>query len=350
RVESRGAWWFPYTFDFALASGMNLRLHRPWYSAMAQGQATSLFIRLAQATGDNSWRIAADRSFAALRLGISAAGPWVTHRDVNGRLWLEEYPSAPPSGSGRVLNGHVFAMYGAWDLWSVTRSAAAAAVFADAAATVKRYIRSYRNAGWASSYALRGRSPTEKYHTIHVDQLLHLHAMTGDASFAAMAETLQADFPAPKQNAAVLLAAGQHTGVHFGSTKTGTVTDRRLIALRAPSVGTADLRRRIGGQPGYWYHLNAGSLRNYWVQEVAGVRATLAPVSTVNYLARRTVRLAAGTHTVCAARRCSVARLAAASNASIGSIGWIRGRRAVRVTSGQLRNWWLPLTSRTTVR
>ena len=38
RVESRGAWWFPYPFDYPLASGMNYTQQQPWYSAMAQGR------------------------------------------------------------------------------------------------------------------------------------------------------------------------------------------------------------------------------------------------------------------------------------------------------------------------
>jgi hypothetical protein len=349
RVVSRGAWWFPYPFDYPLASNLNYTMRQPWYSAMAQGQAISLFVRLAQATGDASWRTAANNAFAALRLGFSAAGPWVTHRDGNGRLWLEEYPNRTPGTSGRVLNGHLFAMYGLWDYWSLTRSAAAAALFADAAATVKRYIRNFRNPGWASSYGLRGLAPTEKYHTIHVDQLLHMHALTGDATFASMAEGLQSDFPSPRQPATILLATGQHTGIRFGGPTGGTVLGRRLLGLRAGSAAPVDQRRRIAGQPGFWYHVTAGQLRDYWVQEVPGVRATLTPVSTVNYLAIRVVRMAAGPHRVCTATKCRVTRVSSAMRSRVGAIGWIRGERAVRVTTGPVKNKWLLLSSRTTL-
>jgi len=313
---------------------------------MAQGEALSLFIRLAQATGDNSWRIAADKTFLSLRLGFTAGGPWVTHRDGNGRLWLEEYPWRTPSGSGRVLNGHIFAMYGVWDYWFATRSGIAANLFTDAAATVKRYaLANFRNPGWASSYALRGTTPTEKYHTIHVDQLLHLHAMAGDAAFATAAESLQADFSAPAQHATVLFGAAQHTGVRFGATAAGTVTGRRLISLRRPSIAAADERRRIGGQPGYWYHISSGSLKDLWVQEVPGVRATLKPVSTINYLGVRVVRIASGPHRVCTARVCSLTRPSAPVRIRAGAIGWIRGERAVKLVAGRLAGWWLPLGS-----
>jgi len=33
----------------------------------------------------------------------------------------------------------------------------------------------------------------------------------------------------------------------------------------------------------------------------------------------------------------------------VGAIGWIRGERAVKITAGRLKNWWLPLTPRTTL-
>ena len=347
-VESRNAWWFPYPFDFPLGSNMRLTLNQPWYSAMAQGQALSLFIRLAQATGDSSWRVAADRTFESLRLGFSAAGPWATHRDGNNQLWLEEYPARTPTQSGRVLNGHMFAMYGLWDYWFVTRSSNAAALFDAAGATVRRYVlRNFRNTGWASSYALRGLAPAEGYHNTHVDQLLHMHALSGDPTFSAMAEVLQQDFSVPAQRAPVLLVAAQHTGVRFAGTTSGQVTGRKLIALRASAFVSIDQRRRIGNQPGYWYHVTSGSLRGFWVQEVAGVRATIAPVSLVHYLAPRAVRMEAGAHQVCTASGCSLARLTARSSAPIGSIGWIRGRRAVLISGGPLRNWWLPMTART---
>lgn len=349
-VESRGAWWFPYPFDFPLGSGLNGLMRAPWYSAMAQGQAMSLFCRLAEATGDSRWRQAADHAFASLQLGYSATEPWATWRDGNGMLWLEEYPGPTMSASGRILNGHLFATYGVWDYWHTTRSPAAAALFDAALRTVRRYVlNGFRNPGWASSYGLRGDVPAEKYHAIHISQLLHMHALTGDASFAAMAETLHGDFSAPDQRATIRLTRGTHTGVQVASSSTGVVTARRTVRLSRWSEAPIDQRRRIRGQPGYWYRVTAGMFAGYWVQEVPSVCATRAPVSAVSYVALRFVRMRAGVWSAYTARSARTIRLARASSAPVSAIGWINGRAAVAVSAGALRGYWLPLTAGATL-
>jgi D-glucuronyl C5-epimerase-like protein len=349
-VESRGAWWFPYPFDYPLSSGLNNVMRAPWYSAMAQGQATSLFARLADATGETRWRDAADHAFASLQFGYSATEPWATWRDGNGMLWLEEYPGPTMSTSGRVLNGHLFATYGVWDYWRTTRSPAAAALFDMALRTVRRYVlNGFRNPGWASSYGLRGDVPAERYHAIHINQLLHMHALTGDPVFATMAETLHRDFSSPGQTATIRFARGVHTGVHFASASTGAVTARRTVRLSRWSEAPIDSRRRIWGQPGYWYRVTAGMLAGYWVQEAPSVRATRAPVSAVPYVGTRWVRLRAGTWSAYTAQRARTIRLSRASLAPVSAIGWINGRAAVAVSAGALRGYWLPLTAGATL-
>ena len=45
KVASRGAWFFPYPFNFALHGIAADTMVAPWYSGMAQGQALSLFVR-----------------------------------------------------------------------------------------------------------------------------------------------------------------------------------------------------------------------------------------------------------------------------------------------------------------
>jgi hypothetical protein len=350
-VESRGAWWYPYPFDFPLGSNLNMTMRRPWYSAMAQGQVLSLFVRLHQATGNSYWKIAADKTFLSLRLGYAAGVPWVTHRDGAGRLWMEEYPGPTPATSSRVLNGHLFTVYGLWDYWYLTRSAPAASLFDQSARTTHRYVLSgFRNRGWASSYGLRGDAPTEKYHVIHVNQLLHLHALSGSPVFATMAEVLHGDFTAPSVRATVSFAATAHTGVGFRSTSNGLVSRRKLVRLSAVSTAPADQRRRIGGQPGFWYRISTGALAGYWVQEAPGVRATRRPVATVNYFGARAVRMAPGSYRLFTTGRSRVIRLTAASGAPVTSTGWIDGRRAVLLSAGTGRGWWLPLGPGTTMR
>jgi hypothetical protein len=343
-IESRGAWWFPYPFDFPLSSGIGFTMEAPWYSAMAEGQALSLFVRLADVTGQQRWRDAADGAFAALRLDYSGSVPWGTWRDGNDMLWLEEYPGHTMSTSSRVLNGHLFAIYGVWEYWRQTQSSVAAALFRDAVRTVRRYVlRGFRNPGWASSYGLRGDVPSDRYHAIHVNQLLHLHALTGDPVFATMAETLHDDFSVPAQVTRIEFTAGRHTGVQFTSPAEGEVVSRRTIRLNDASMAPVDQRRRIWGQRGYWYRVTAGSLTGRWVQEVPLIRATPGPVAAVSYFADRTVVIPKGGYSGYTATRHRTITLRHTSTAPVSQIGWINGRSAVAVAAGTLRGYWLPL-------
>jgi hypothetical protein len=341
-IESRGAWWFPYPFDFDLRGDPDTLMEAPWYSAMAQGQVLSLFTRLAGVTGDARWSTAADSVFASLLLPVSDAEPWAVHTDADGFLWLEEYPRLPQPRSEQVLNGHLFALYGVWDYWRATGSAEAAALFDGSATTVAQYVPSeFRNPEWASDYSLFSDLPHERYHGIHVNQLHHLHALSGASVFANLGDTLHKDFSTPDQRGTLRFSEAKHTGVRFSA---GNVTTRRTITLPRVSAAPFDKRRRITGQPGYWYHVTAGALANFWVQEVPNVRATVAPVSSVPYFMSRRVVLAAGTHTAHDGTKTKTITLSRPSSAPVGRIGWRNGRVAVLVSAGSLSGYWLPLT------
>lgn len=82
----------------------------PWYSAMAQGLAMSVFVRAAMETGDDAFITAAKR--AAEPFGSDVADGGVV---TMGGRWLEEYPDRR-----HVLNGSMFAAFGLWDLMRAT--------------------------------------------------------------------------------------------------------------------------------------------------------------------------------------------------------------------------------------
>ena len=85
RVESRGGWYYPYDFDFAVHGDTTETLTAPWYSGMAQGLALSAFTRLFQATGDPAWKTAADATYASLDntpVEGEPFGSWVSSVEV----------------------------------------------------------------------------------------------------------------------------------------------------------------------------------------------------------------------------------------------------------------------------
>lgn len=191
-VYARGAVYFPYRFDFALLGNPDDLMSAPWYSAMAQGQALSGFVRLYLATQDERWRQAADLAFASFTWPRAEGEPWTVFVDADGYLWLEEYPKDPPL---QVLNGHIYAIFGLYEYFELTGSPVALQLLRGALATVKHYGESFRNPGRLSAYDLRVRATNAKYHAIHIKQLRLLAEITGDATFNHLADEFAADSP-----------------------------------------------------------------------------------------------------------------------------------------------------------
>ena len=96
-TRAGSAWYFPYPFSFDPHGLVTERRFGPWYSAMAQGQALSLFVRLAETTGELQYRTAAGAVFTTFLRPQGQATPWTVWVDHAGYLWLEEYPV-----SGRI--------------------------------------------------------------------------------------------------------------------------------------------------------------------------------------------------------------------------------------------------------
>ena len=194
RVESNEAWFFPYPFDFPLHGGRDV-MRAPWFSAMAQGHALSLFVWLHEATGSQRWLSAAEATFESLLLVGSAEGlPSVVHT-FEGNLWLEEYPRWPSETSGHALNGHIFAIYGVYDYYLASQDTRALSVFRRAASTVLAVFDQIRVPGEVSRYCLSHQEPADSYHSTHVSQLEMLRRMTSDARFGAASRALERDHP-----------------------------------------------------------------------------------------------------------------------------------------------------------
>ena len=212
------AWYLPYPFDFYLHGRQAERMAAPWYSAMAQGQAITLFVRLFEVTNDQTYRAAADGVFASFLRPKAGFSPWVVWVDSYRHLWLEEYPK---QAADRTLNGHLFATFGMWDYWRLTQDERAKTLYQGALTTVANYFTTFRTAKWISQYCLS--HPTvlnDTYHLIHISELLRAFTMTRGLAFLRLAETLMSDYPPPSVTGSVRFAAGTHQGVKFNSNGT----------------------------------------------------------------------------------------------------------------------------------
>lgn len=258
-----GAWYLPYPFRFDLHGLAGESMVPPWFSAMAQGQALSLFVRLYEVTGEPQYRTAADAVFASFLRPRATSRPWTVWIDTSGYLWLEEYAGPRPD---RTYNGQIFAAWGLWDYWRLTDDPRAGRLWDGALTTIAAYAPTIRNPRWISSYCLSHQwSTVWTYHEIHIQQLATLYTLSHDARFAQYAETFVQDYPPPVVHGVVRFAVGVHTGYVFAAD--GRVVRRATVTLIRPSSAPADQRIRVRGQPGLWYRMTAGALAGYYVQE-----------------------------------------------------------------------------------
>jgi heparosan-N-sulfate-glucuronate 5-epimerase len=105
RPDGAAVWIFDFDLDFYGPQA-------PWISAMAQGEAVSLLLRLALMENRNDYEPTARAAINVMDLEVAQNGV-LDHLD-DGDALLEEYPTKPPS---RVLNGHIFALLGALDFF-----------------------------------------------------------------------------------------------------------------------------------------------------------------------------------------------------------------------------------------
>jgi hypothetical protein len=285
-----GGWYISYPFNFDLHGIPSARVYAPWYSSMAQGQALSLFVRLYDVTGQSQYRTAADGVFTTFLLPRGKAAPWTVFVDASGYLWLEEYAGPVPD---RTYNGHMFAAWGIWDYWRLTKDDRARRLWDGALSTAGIYAQAFRTPLWVSKYCLAHRVLSASYHAAVIGEFATLYTMSRNPGFALNVDNYEDDYPPFGVSGNVHFAAGTHSGVTFNSA--GGVRSRRLLFLRSASWAPANQRIRVKGQPGFWYRITAGGLAGYYVQEKpSGTIVLMGRYLTHNWAPARTAAMASG--------------------------------------------------------
>lgn len=353
RVESAGAWYYPYDFDFAVHGDTTQMLVAPWYSAMAQGQALSVFTRLFEVTSDPSWRLAADATFLSLLQQPEGTAPFASRVDSAGRLWLEEYPRYPVQDSEMVLNGHIYAMYGLHDYWQLTGDANARSIFLGALSTIEKSVMTgFRRPGWLSVYSLRHQLNTLSYHPVHIGQFLVVWRMTRDARWLDTATAFRTDYPTSSQSGQLRITPRVRTMYRIGSS--GAVSSSRTVSFSRNTSAPFDRRQRLKGGP-IAYRISAGAYTGWWVAEGFGVAWGLGAVDRHGYLPETPVVFRAGA-TFTAYRLDSRGEVVGSKTITIGATrssqaptrysAIVTGRPSYYFHSGALAGYWLPLQSK----
>jgi len=165
-------WWHNY-FE------VKYKITPPWASAMAQGEVISLYLRMYQLLGDESLLATAVKAYRFMQCDDIPGA--VRRFDEQGNLWLEEYPSDPPSF---VLNGFIYALFGIIDIYRITGMPEAKADIDRCLSTLKNRLHDF-DAGYWSYYDLQKRELVRYYYqqNVHVPQLEILYQLTGEPLF-----------------------------------------------------------------------------------------------------------------------------------------------------------------------
>jgi hypothetical protein len=197
--DASGATWFPYKFRHTPGNKIDMGI--PWYSGMAQGMMLSTLVNLYETTGNTYWKTQADRVFRSYQVPKKNGQPWFQDQVLRGSkvyMWFEEYVGTNIPSS-HVVNGHIYAAWGAYDYYRLTKNPTAQWMFNTSATTIRDYFTSYRRPGTVSWYAASPygqyvwRAPAS-YHKGVTNQLAILGRQTGDPAFATQSALLKADY------------------------------------------------------------------------------------------------------------------------------------------------------------
>jgi heparosan-N-sulfate-glucuronate 5-epimerase len=182
RGRLEGGW----VHDFAYPHTYDLR--PPWLSAIAQGQAASLLIRVHRSTGDRRYADAARSALLPLSVPTTDGGLLAA---LDGGGFPEEFPTDPPS---LVLNGGIYALLGQYDVALGLGDADARAAFDAGIDTLARNLQRWDTGYW-SRYDLYphriAHVSSPWYHTFHIAQLRALELVTGRAEFGDAASRFE---------------------------------------------------------------------------------------------------------------------------------------------------------------
>jgi heparosan-N-sulfate-glucuronate 5-epimerase len=153
-------------------------LELPWYSAMAQAQIASVFVR-AFTLSDNHHH--ADLATCAIAPLLAADSDLVAQTE-DGPV-LEEAPSEPAS---HILNGWIYAIWGLWDVDVALNQPKVRELLDASMKCLLMKLPSY-DVGWWTRYSLfPHRLPDLAkpfYHRLHIDQLEVLYRLTENSVF-----------------------------------------------------------------------------------------------------------------------------------------------------------------------
>lgn len=159
----------------------NLRynLKNGFVSAMSQGEIISFYLRMFQINNDPKLLNTAKLAYDFFSVDVQNGG--FRRYDEKGFLWFEEYPSEPPS---YVLNGFIYALFGLYDLYRVTKSEKVLADIRNCERTLIFNVYKYDLFYWSIYDQLKKELVMVYYQrNAHVPQMDVMYELTGNDVF-----------------------------------------------------------------------------------------------------------------------------------------------------------------------
>lgn len=145
------------------------------YSAMAQGEATSLLIRAYIHTGDAKYLQAAQKALDYMLISIENGG---TTKYEGGEAYLMEY-----TFKGMVMNGSIFAWWGLYDYVLATGDTGKYRMAKDETLeSLIKVLPQFKGSYW-SLYSLDGLIASPFYHNLHIAQMQAMYELTNREVF-----------------------------------------------------------------------------------------------------------------------------------------------------------------------
>jgi hypothetical protein len=140
---------------------------------------------------DVAWQLA--RALTLLG-GPGGDDRWIATELEDGSIWFEEYPYDDPP-QARVLNGHIFAVYGLYYLYQHTGDEDVLALLNAGITAIERHAHLYRRPGQVNLYDLRPPDLSDYGPARTIFQQDVLCRMTGDPAFLELRDEFAADMP-----------------------------------------------------------------------------------------------------------------------------------------------------------
>lgn len=154
------------------------------YSAMAQGEGTSLLLRAFVETNDCRYLEGCRKAVNFMLTPLNDGG---TADYTKRGIILYEYP-----GKAVVLNGWIFSSFGLFDAWKVTKDQKYLQAWHETLRGIKENLSRFDTGHW-SLYDWGGKYASPFYHNLHIAQLSTLYDLDPDDVWKNYIEKWKAD-------------------------------------------------------------------------------------------------------------------------------------------------------------